>query len=289
MSVPCPLCGAEITIPAKPARLVAVNAVLRSVVSDIVNARMNEATAREKLRDELRRTGYAPAPGTEGLAEDLSSDARINLVVKTQTEMAQGAGHFVQQNAYVEVLEAAPALELYRLEERREKRDWPMRWRLCAQVVGDVQAARVLVQTGRMCALKSSRIWQALGDGEDGSTDTLGNPYPPFAFNSGMWTEELERQQAIDLGLMGENDRVQPAPFDWPNLPGKNVESPLRSDAVLPRLIPFEDERLTEYLRTRPETCDHCEADKPFGQLRYCKACQGLICPECLERGCGEG
>lgn len=184
-----------------------------------VPAGMNTATAREFLRDQLKtQYGYAPTEDEEGTIKDLSSDARINLVLKTNTEMAQGAGQFVQQNFNPDGLDAFPALELFRLEERKDPRDWPQRWRIASQVAGDADAARVLEFTGRMVALKSSGIWQQLGEGAGGYDDTLGNPFPPFAFNSGMFTEEVSRESAVELGLIDENEPASPAPFDLTQL-----------------------------------------------------------------------
>lgn len=175
----------------------------------------NPATARQNLREQLRALGYQPNADEAGTIKDLSSDARINLVIKTNTEMAQGAGQFVQQNAFAETVDAYPALELFRLEERKDPRDWAQRWRIAAQVAGDPKAAGVLEFTGRMVALKASRIWQELGDGAGGYDDTLGNPYPPFAFNSGMFTEEVARASAEQLGLIEPGQPAQKAPFDW--------------------------------------------------------------------------
>jgi hypothetical protein len=170
----------------------------------------NPATAREALRNELRRLGYATGDDIEGSIKDLSSDARINLVVKTNVELAQGAGHFVQQND-PNVVDLYPALELTRFEQREEPRDWPQRWRISAAVANDPGALAALELHGRMVALKSSGIWQALGDYGD---DTLGNPYPPFAFNSGMWTQDVGRADAQALGLISPGEQAQPADFN---------------------------------------------------------------------------
>lgn len=175
----------------------------------------NPATARQNLREQLRALGYAPADGESGTIKDLASDARLDLVIKTNTEIAQGAGQFVQQNAFAETVAAYPALEFFRLEERKDPRDWEQRWRIAAQVAGDAKAAGVLEFTGRMVALKSSDIWQQLGDGAGGYEDTLGNPYPPFAFNSGMFTEEVSRASAEQLGLLAPGEPVTAARFDW--------------------------------------------------------------------------
>ena len=87
--------------------------------------------------------------------------------------------------------------------------DWPSRWEA---------AGGTLTDDGRMVALKSDPIWQALGDGEGGYDDTLGNDFPPFAFNSGYGVYEIQRDEAIELGLMNEDDEAAPAKIDFANL-----------------------------------------------------------------------
>jgi hypothetical protein len=52
-------------------------------------------------------------------------------------------------------------------------------------------------------ALKDSPIWTALS--------RFGTPWPPFDFNSGMWVEDVERQEAEDLGLLKPFEQVKPA------------------------------------------------------------------------------
>ena len=53
-----------------------------------------------------------------------------------------------------------------------------------------------------MVALKGSPIWAALGNGAGGYRDTLGNPFPPFAFGSGLAWADISRDEAIKLGLV---------------------------------------------------------------------------------------
>jgi hypothetical protein len=178
----------------------------------------NPATARAHIKDFLDRIGYQPEKGKAGTLLDLSSDKRVDLVVKTNVQLSHGAGRFIQENADPDVVDLFPALELVRFEDRKEPRDWEQRWRIASSTVGDVDAARCLGLQGRMCALKSSEIWQALGDGAGGYQDTLGNPYPPFAFNSGMWTEEVSRDEAEDLGLLGKGEKAEPAAFSLASL-----------------------------------------------------------------------
>jgi len=192
--------------------------VTREGMTQTVTDGFNPATARANLRATLQRFGYKPDEAIAGTIKDLSSDARLNLVVKTNTELAQGAGHFIQQNMDPDVVDEYPALELVRYEEKAVPRDWEQRWRLAASVAGDPAAAAALELNGRMAALKSSGIWQALGDGEGGYDDTLGNPFPPFAFNSGMWTEEVSRKEAVDLGLLDDDEKAEPAKLDLAEL-----------------------------------------------------------------------
>lgn len=192
--------------------------VLREGAAQTVTEGFNPASLRGFIKDYLRSISYAPGAGEEGTIKDLSSSGRIDLVVKTLTEMTQGAGHFIQQNSDPEVVDAWPALELVRFEERKEPRDWEQRWRIAAQVAGDALANAVLEREGRMVALKSSEIWQALGDGAGGYTDTLGNPFPPFAFKSGMWTEEVSRKETEEMGLLDQGEEAEGADFDLESL-----------------------------------------------------------------------
>lgn len=177
-----------------------------------VTVGLNPTYARAEIKDLLRSLGYQPTGDVGGVSE-IASDARINLVIKTNTELAQGAGRFIQSND-ADVLDEFPAQELYRLEETVKQRDWEARWRAAAAESGDSDAARVLQESGRMVALKASPIWDSLGDGAGGYEDTLGNPYPPFAFSSGMWTQSVARADAEELGLIQPGQRAQAHPLD---------------------------------------------------------------------------
>jgi len=183
-----------------------------------VTTGLDPATARLRAKELLKELGYSPDPQERGTLKDLSSDARINLVIKTQTETKQGAGAYLQ-GADPAVLEAFPCWELYRLESKKTTRDWPSRFRLAAQIAGDTDAARVLDATGRMIARKDSPLWDELGS-QDNFDDGLQNPYPPFAFNSGMWTRNVAYDEAEQLGFVNLNTQIPPAALDLENLFG---------------------------------------------------------------------
>lgn len=177
------------------------------------------ATARLQIKELQKSLGMDVTDGG-GPITDLRSDARINLVLKTNRDISQGAGWFIQGQQQ-EVLDAFPAMELIRVESRRLQRDWKTRFILAARSVGDLNAARAIEFHGRMAALKNSPLWQALGDGAGGYEDTLGNPFPPFAFNSGMDVRDVAYSDAVNLGLMDRGDRVTPLPIDFSNLLSK--------------------------------------------------------------------
>ena len=54
---------------------------------------------------------------------------------------------------------------------------------------------------GDFVALKGSPIWQEIGNGAGGFRDTLGNPFPPFAFSSTMTWVPVDRDECAALGL----------------------------------------------------------------------------------------
>lgn len=159
-----------------------------------------QATVRTDLRELLQKMGYQPSPEDRGTLKDFSSDARLNVVIETNVEMAQGYGQWAQGMSEG-ALDEFPALELYRLEDREVPRDWATRWTNAAKAVDPI-AMQVFNESSRMVATKDSPIWTAISD--------FGQPYPPFAFGSGMWTRSVNRDDAIELGVIVEGQQVQP-------------------------------------------------------------------------------
>lgn len=150
----------------------------------------NPASARAELKQLLQSIGYNPGDKAGGI-QDLGSDARINLQLKMNVESAQGYGNFLQGQAEG-AIDAFPAQELFRAEDREEPRNWPTRW---MQAGGQSFG-------GRMIALKNDPIWETISE--------FGTPYPPFDFNSGMWVRDIDREEAIAIGLLGENETIEP-------------------------------------------------------------------------------
>ena len=170
-------------------------AQVREVCSQVVGGGMNLADARMVLTRTLRNMGHDTA-NARGISNP-ASVRRLNLIIETRTEMAANAARVNSQTAGT--CYAFPAWELVRYESRKMPRDWPSRWKAAGDSVGWIGAS---ADFGEMVALKDSPIWAALGRGAGGYRDTLGNPYPPFAFSSGMDWKGVKRARCIELGLI---------------------------------------------------------------------------------------
>src|SRR5688572_12362469 len=62
-------------------------------VTALLEGNADVASVRLKLKETLKGLGYEPDPDKRGTIQDLSSDRRLELVIKTNTEMAQGFGY----------------------------------------------------------------------------------------------------------------------------------------------------------------------------------------------------
>ena len=151
---------------------------------------MDQATARLKLSDYLKSVDYEPEPGKEGTIEDLSGDARLNLIIKTNVDMARGYGQWAKHQSTA-VLDEWPAFVFERQEERVEPRDWPTRW---AEAGGSFYPSDDAdYPEGLMVALVNDPIWEEIS--------AFGLPYAPFDFNSGMGLRPLSRQECEEIGF----------------------------------------------------------------------------------------
>ena len=148
---------------------------VQTVLMQVADGALDASAARLALTDTLAQLGYAPEPGTEGTLKDARTLARLNLVLKTNRQTAASLAQLAESED-PQVAALFPAWELASGGYRKQHRtDWPQRWKAAGERVAWRGAHRT-----KMVALKSSPIWQALGDGAGGFRDTLGNPYPPF-------------------------------------------------------------------------------------------------------------
>ena len=206
-------------------------------ILDLTNPR--EVTRATETGTSLVEIGANPVTAREAagaVLDKFSTGAlsdRLGFALDVGRKVASGAARHVASNDQG-VVDAYPALELDRFFDREVPRgfkrgpgdelipvpddDWPARWRHAAAASGDEDALRVLETHDRMVALKSSGIWAALGDGAGGYEDTLGNEFAPFAFNSGFRTEEVDRKEAEELGLLEEGEKATGAKIDLGSL-----------------------------------------------------------------------
>lgn len=155
---------------------------------------MDPSLARMQIRASLAEIGYDPeAAGVRpGSLKDLGSNARIRVILDTNIRQARGYGQFAQGQSEA-VLDEWPAQELIRVEDRETPRDWPSIWRT---------AGGKLVDSGRMVALKNDPVWRAIS--------RFDLPYPPFDYMSGMGVEDVDRDEAVRLGLIDRDTQVPP-------------------------------------------------------------------------------
>ncbi|MDP3850101.1 MAG: hypothetical protein Q8Q59_06345 [Luteolibacter sp.] len=190
--------------------------MLKQVVDQLVAGDISEGQARTALWETLQAIGYTPEggfpdappgevpPAVKGTLQDLSSFRRLNLIIKTQLALMQGAGQQMR-GMRAEYLAEYPAWELIRVGEVEVARDWPSRWAIAGgSPVPDEQkyAYKVLNEPTGMIALKGDPVWGELGSYEN-FQDALGVDHPPFYFNSEMGWREVSMERALALGLTG--------------------------------------------------------------------------------------
>lgn len=157
-------------------------------IAELLAGTSDRATQRTALK---RLMGSLGADVDETDLTDLRSDARLNLILDTNVQQAQGYGRWKQAQDPV-ALELYPAQELVRIQDSENPRDWPKRW---------AEAGGTLFGT-RMIALIDDPIWTKLS--------RFGTPFPPFDFNSGMDVEPVDRDTAIAAGLLKAEDVIEP-------------------------------------------------------------------------------
>jgi len=165
-------------------------------IDELVAGTTDRATKRLELKKLLDSLNYRPAHGEEGTLTDLSSDSRLNLILDTNLDQAQGYGHW-KQGQQPEVLDLWPAQELIRVRDSKVPRDWPARW---AEAGGEFFG-------DRMIALKNDPIWTEIS--------AFDSPYPPFDFNSGMDVADVDRATAIEAGLIDRDTQIAPQDRDF--------------------------------------------------------------------------
>lgn len=224
-----------------------LDAVKKRLV-EVVGGTITPQEAERRLKETLRDLGYSPEGGFKGKSggvppakpgdiRDLSSSRRIQLIIDTNVKRARSMGQVAASENPLSLM-TRPAWELTRTGARKKPRgDWKRRWAAAGAKVGWEGAAK-----RRMVALKSSPIWQALADGTGGYTDTLGSPFPPFAFGSGLaWVnvgrkewQRICREEGMPDGLEEVAARAKEYMREGGEETGK--AEPVKIDVALPPL-----------------------------------------------------
>jgi hypothetical protein len=215
-------------------RIAAVNilAAMRKEAAEYAQGETDLSKIRMEFREKLKTLKYSPKPGEEGTIHDLFSQARIDVIVKTNVAQARGYMQFAEGMS-PGAFAAFPAQEFTRVAHRRNKRaDWPERW---AKAGGKTYG-------GRMIALKDDPVWVNLS--------VFGNPFPPFDWGSGMGAMDVDRKTAIQLGLVSDAAlREKTAEMRGKPLPdfNENMQATvpnLRSDSLCGKILKreFEDQ-----------------------------------------------
>lgn len=202
-------------------------AKVEEVVEAGINGDFNDATLRAMLQDEHDALEYDPEqggfageeavePAERGSLRDLSSNQRTQLLIDTQVRQAVNFAHHTA-GLEADALWQYPCWELVRIYPREvprgEKRvrgeivddpgnDWPSRWQ---------KSGGEFFGGGRMIARKDDPVWEEIGSRRL-FDDGLGQPYPPFAFNSGYGVVPVHRREAVALGAIGVDDYVPAQP-----------------------------------------------------------------------------
>jgi len=175
-------------------------------IKGILDGQRSESESRRDIRDALAAAGYNPPAGTGGSLQDHTSKRRLDLILQQNVRKARG---YAKRAADMDpdALDQWPAQELIRVMQRKSARNWISRW----------TAAGGQLVRGRMVALKTAPIWSNIS--------RFGEPYPPFDYGSGMGLQDIDREEAEQLGLLGPEDILTPDPVEFPdvgeaNLPG---------------------------------------------------------------------
>lgn len=160
---------------------------LKSILSESLNSGVSIAQTKEKLEKAILNLEGKGKVNTLKTAND---------VVDVCKTMAKGIAVLKKQTPHR--LELFPAFRFARVEPRQEPRkDWNKRW----DVAGDLCNWSGALRRPRI-ALKTSPIWQYLGQQNGQFNDATGYTFPPFAYNSGLGWREVRSKTLDKLGMV---------------------------------------------------------------------------------------
>lgn len=147
-------------------------------------ADMRELAIREGLGKVDPKTGRINPLIADSDLTDIRSISRLELIFDTMTESAQEYGYFVQGQDPA-ILDVFPAQRFIRIRPVSAPRSY--------------HAAN----EGAVKRKDDAAFWLSMNR-------DFGVPWGPWGFNSGMGVEDVDREEAIALGVMKESDTVKP-------------------------------------------------------------------------------
>lgn len=148
----------------------------------------------ELAREKAIARGLGPlVPEDAGTIKDITSERRLALIFDTQTKAARDFGNW-KQGMDTDELDQFPAQRFVR--------------------VVDVSAPRPLHEQyeGEVRLKTDLPFWLMLNSPQIGG---FGVPYGPWGFNSGMDVEDVEREEAEELGLIEPLEVIHPIDQDF--------------------------------------------------------------------------
>ncbi len=166
----------------------------------------------EQARRFAEEEGLGPlAPGDKGTLKDITSQKRLELIFNVQTQSAHDFGEW-KQGQDPTLLDEFPAQRFVR------------------EV--DVKHPRIIHQQNEgVVRLKTDLdFWMAMNSPSIGG---FGVPYGPWGFNSGMGVEDVDRDEAEQLGLISADERVDPVDTEF------NDELKASTEGLDPDVVQF--------------------------------------------------
>ncbi len=145
-------------------------------------------------REAAQRYGVGPVdPEDKGTIKDIQSEQRLNLIFDVNVEGAQQYSSWLQ-GMDPDALNEFPAWEFIRVQ--------------------DVKTPRVPHQLneGRIELKTNLPFWLSMNSPDFGG---FGVPWGPWGFNSGMGTEDIDRDRAEEMGLIKPGEELEPAVKDF--------------------------------------------------------------------------
>jgi len=175
---------------------------VKEQISRCFSGLQNVASARTAIRG-LIEQGCRPGGEAESAFASLVSERRLNMAIQTAVRMASAMRDW-RDCQPESVLLMWPAAEFYFAEGHDEPWDWKDVWRRNG---GRFSPGSTKSPGERMIALKDDPIWLRI--------NAFGLRFPPFDFESGMDTRDIDAEEAEGVGLLVPSKVVLPLTARW--------------------------------------------------------------------------